>query len=335
MTGHRFAVLLFGSATLLVLGPMLNPGYILTLDMAWPTELALTWRHDGFNNALPLSALLALLGTLMPAWVVQKLMLMGVFFSLFYLPYRLLPFIPHYTGRIFAGCVYALNPFVYSRMLAGQWIVLLGYALLPVLLATLVRISDHPTPSTGLRFGGALLLLGASSLHFLYLGLLISVVWLGVHIGVHITHTRFANTRMIVRSAGLGGLLFVCVSMYWMMPALLRTTPIEARFDIAHFEGFSASANELTPTLLNVAVLGGFWGEGMEWRNYFVWPQDSVVFWIAAGTLAALVLVGVYRLVQSPQTRLHGLLLIGLGIPSYLLALGAWGGFGSHSNVWL
>ena len=39
----------------------------------------------------------------------------------------------------FAGVLYAINPFVYDRLLTGQWFLLLGYAVLPWALRALIR----------------------------------------------------------------------------------------------------------------------------------------------------------------------------------------------------
>ena len=327
--------ILFFGVVLLVLGPMLLPGYILTLDMAWSTELGFRWVADGFNNSLPLYALFYTLGTIFPSWVVQKLMLIALFFLLLYVPYRFIPFVELHAARVFAGLVYALNPFVYSRMLAGQWGVLLGYALLPLLLYGLVKFVEKPDRKTSLCLAGALLLVGSVSIHFLYIGILISLVWLGVHMCDFVVSKNYSQLRLLLRFSLLAGVVFVVVSTYWLVPALLRESPLEARFDTAHFEGFSASSNDVVPTPLNLAVLGGFWAEDMEWRYYFVWPQDSYLFWFSAVVLFVFIAFGFAALLRDTSTRFRTLLLLGIDIISSVLAFGAWGGMFSSLNLWL
>src|SRR4051812_1984150 len=113
-----------------VLGPMLLPGYILTLDMVFAPSFHFSFSAGDFINSAPLWLLLQYLYIFLPGWVVQKLMLVVLFFSIPYLSLRFLPVPQRFSTRLFAALVYTLNPFVYARMLAGQWAHLLAYALL-------------------------------------------------------------------------------------------------------------------------------------------------------------------------------------------------------------
>ena len=335
LSPHIYVALLFFGVTLLILGRMLMPGYILTLDMAWPDTLSFDWSADGLNNMAPLNALFALLGHIFPSWVVQKLMLVSLFFSLLYLPYRFLPLITTQSGRVFAGLLYALNPFVYTRLLAGQWAVLLGYALLPVVVYALVRILRRPDRRSGLLLAFVLLLLGVCSVHFLYLSVLGTILTVGVYATRALARRDRALFFALVRASALAGIVFLVVSMYWLAPAYLRHAPLEARFDASHFEGFSASGNDTIGTVQNLAVLGGFWGEGLAWRYYFVWPQEQKIFWVAVACLLALIVYGLITTLRNTHTRSAGLFLFVIGICAYILALGAWGGTLSEFNTWL
>lgn len=334
MTKERVAIGIFVLATLAILGPMLLPGYVLTLDMVWPDKMELVVNPDGFNNTLPLTVVLALFGTLLPSWVVQKIVLVTLFFLLLYLPYRFLPYIPNTVGRLFAALLYTLNPFVYARMLAGQWGVLLGYALLPVLLFALVRTSYKPDTRSSLTLATTLLFIGATSIHYFYIGVLFSLLWLGVHACGSLLRAP-AHTQALIRNTFCTAGIVAIVSMYWILPAFLRETPIEARFDRAHFEAFAASQNHLVPTPLNILVLGGFWAEDMLWRYDFVWPQDTVVFWISALAMLALVCVGAYRQMRNTETRFASILLVACTGAVYLLAFGACGNYASTYTLWL
>jgi hypothetical protein len=330
-----YSLVIFGIITLAILGDLLLPGYVLTLDMVWVSELHLGWNTDSFNNAFPLYTLLFLLATILPAWVVQKMVLATIIFLVLWLPYRLLPCITNETGRVFAGLIYALNPFVYSRLLAGQWIVLLGYALLPLVLYAVVRLCRERDRRSALILAGSLLLMGAISIHYFYIATLLCAVWLGGE-GVRLLLRRQweAARSLAWRSALVAGMVLV-VSSYWLIPGLLRETPIEARFDTTHFEAFATSANLLVSAPLNLLALGGFWGEGMDWRYHFVWPQDTAFFWLGMIGLWCLVGLGWWQLAKRQDTRFVALLLAGIGIGSYVLGLGV-----AHSpfldlNLWL
>ena len=67
---------------LLMLGPALGPGYVLSYDMVWVPDLAL--RPDflglgsGLPRAVPSDAVVSVLDELVPGMVLQKLVLLAV-----------------------------------------------------------------------------------------------------------------------------------------------------------------------------------------------------------------------------------------------------------------
>lgn len=328
------AEVFFALLTLLVLGPMLVPGYILTLDMSWGPNLPLVWNADTFNNAFSLRAALYVLSLLMPTWLVQKLLLIGLTFLLFYIPYRFLP-VPHNTARVFAAMLYALNPFVYSRVLAGQWMILLSYALLPLLLFALLRLTAEPNRKHALLFLAALFLISVGAIHFVYLSILFSLFFIAAFAGKAVWQKQRALAVSIVKWSGVGFALFLLVCSYWIVPALLRTSPLEAQFDEKHFEVFAAAPNESTPVWRNVAVLGGFWAERQAWKYYFVWPQEHALFWSAALLLLVLVLLGLYKGIQTRETRFFTVLICLTAAGAYVTALGAADTPLYNFNMWL
>ena len=320
---------------LVILGNMLAPGYLLTLDMVWGDTINWVWSGDNFNNTTPVYLLLSGLNIMLPSWVVQKILLGSIFFLLLYLPYRLLPYLTSNLSRLFAGLLFTLNPFVYSRLLAGQWEVLLGYACLPVIFYALTRLTQKRDARSGLMLGGSLIVVGACSIHFLYVSLLISMLWIGCHVAKSLFNGDHSPAWTLIKSSLMGILFFLCTSTYWIIPALLRDTPIENRFDSSHFEEFAVSENHLISAPLNLAVLGGFWAEGDEWRYYFIWPQSQIIFWVAAFFILCLVIFGFRTLLVKKETRFVAIFLLVLGVLSYILALGAWGGAFSSFNVWM
>lgn len=335
LTSRILPIALFLGVAIAILGPMLLPGYILTLDMVWPEELTMSWSVYNFNNAQPLNAVLAALALVLPSWVVQKVMLVSLFFLLGYLPYRFLPFITGAPGRIYAGLLYVLNPFVYSRMLAGHWMVLLGYALLPLLVYALYLLSERRDARSALILAIALLLIGCVSPHFLYLGAGITAFWLAfevMHAGVR---EGLVQARVLIRYSLFAALLVCTLSSYWLVPALMRDAPIEARFDIAHFEAFAAQGNGFIPAPLNVLTLGGFWGEGYEWGDLFLWPQAHYTWWLVAALVLSFTLYGLWLLIRARETRRYGVMLLLGALVSYVLALGADGGVPGIVNEWL
>ena len=124
-----------GLLALLALGPLLGRGYVLTYDMVFVPRLELSPRLLGLDTAVarsvPADLLVALAGRLVPADLVQKLVLAGVFLGAAAGAARLVPSRSR-TARAAAAVLYAWNAFLYERLVMGHWGLLVSYAALPL-----------------------------------------------------------------------------------------------------------------------------------------------------------------------------------------------------------
>ena len=131
LAGRKFnwPLLVAGLTPLVVLGPLLSRGYVLTYDMVFSphAHIALQSIREGrgLYSALPMQTLTLLLNQLLPGDVIQKLYLYAIFFAAIYTMYRCLPLASR-SARLTAGLMYALNPFTYDRLMAGHWLFLLA-----------------------------------------------------------------------------------------------------------------------------------------------------------------------------------------------------------------
>ncbi|MEO6471048.1 MAG: hypothetical protein ABIR57_04295 [Aeromicrobium sp.] len=169
----RHAVPLWsGLLTLLVCMPLLAAGYVLSYDMVWVPHLALT-RADvwGLGSALPRAvpsdAFAGVLGSIIPAAIVQKVVLTGAILLASLGVGRLLREYPLIV-QLAAMTMYVWNPFVAERLVLGHWPLLVAYAAIPWLISamrspdgvrrpavTLALAATALTPATGLM--GALI----------------------------------------------------------------------------------------------------------------------------------------------------------------------------------
>jgi hypothetical protein len=120
-------------AAVVVLGPALGPGFVLLRDMVFVPRQPLTGSLLGLAaqapRAVPSDAVVALLGTVLPGQLVQKLVLLAVLVAAGTgtgLLVRL-----HPAGAVAAAVASVWNPYVAERLAAGQWAVLVGYAAVP------------------------------------------------------------------------------------------------------------------------------------------------------------------------------------------------------------
>jgi hypothetical protein len=205
-------------------------------------------------------------------------------------------------ARLGAGLFYAVNPFVFDRLYAGQLGILLGYALLPFAVAALLDAAQEPH-----RVGRAACWAGATvmmSEHF---------VWILVPVTAAIALTRPHRVRASLR-LGAAALGTAAISSYLLVaPVLVGTGPVRA---LAQLAAYRTQADPRVGLLANVAGLYGFFRPGpTEPKNLFSgWPA----------VLAALVLIVAigYVAVLRDAHRRNGLAILAAGVTGYFLALG-------------
>jgi hypothetical protein len=136
--------------SLTILGFLLKPGYILSLDMIFgPSPKPDFYGFGGpvFGGGILLSSLVQLCSSLAPTWVIQKLFLLLIFFLSGVSAYSLIE-TKSRAPRYFAGILYAINPFIYVRLLAGHWVLLLAYAITPFAIKYFLKFLDTPQAGT-------------------------------------------------------------------------------------------------------------------------------------------------------------------------------------------
>jgi hypothetical protein len=286
---------------LLLLGPALGRGYVLSYDMVWVPDLAL--RSDflglgtGLPRAVPSDAVVAVLDAVLPGMLLQKVVLLGSLVLAGLGVLRLVPRTP------LAGCVavsvYVWNPFVVERLAMGHWPVLLGYAVLPWLLEQGARYRR------GAPLGPALLLLlplgslSASAALLSTLALLVSGL------------ARGAVRRGIALVA-----LCAAASAPWVVAGLLH-------LDTARSAGggsvFGLGDDGALPGPLTALTLGGIW-------NAEVVPasRDSLLLAVLATGAAVVVAVLGARPVLRRVGRRDTATLVVLWLLGYGLALLTW-----------
>ena len=133
---HAGPGLLALALSLLLLGPALAPGFVLTYDMVWVPDLDLGLPALGLGTALPRAvpsdAVVAVLDELVPGMWLQKLVLVGSLAGGAPAVARLVAGPP--VARAVAVTFWVWNPFVVERLLLGAWPVLVAYAVLPWIL---------------------------------------------------------------------------------------------------------------------------------------------------------------------------------------------------------
>lgn len=253
---------------------------------------------------LPLDALFALLGTVGLVGAGQKALLLAIVFLAGYGMHRLAP-TPNAAGRLFAGVVYAVNPFVYDRLYAGQWFLLLGYALLPFALAAFVRLARAGARSAW-SFALAAVAVGVASAHMFVL-LLVACACVGAAL-VAASPGRRAGTA---GALGCGAALAVAGSLYWLVPTP-ATHELWSRVGNEQLGYYATVGDERWGVEATVAALSGFWNDPDPIRELLPGWQLLAL---------ALVLLAAWGLVERRRDGV-ALGVAAAGLLGFLLALG-------------
>jgi hypothetical protein len=322
----------------LALGPGLRRGFLLSYDMVFvprqPFTAALAGLAGGPPRAVPSDAVAAVASRVLPADLVQKVLLLSVFALACSGVVALLGREPWFA-RLAGGVFYAWNPFVAERLIIGQWALLLGYAGLPWVLRAVTT-----APVASWRGAGRLALALVPAIAGGFAAMAVTVL-------VALPTAVLARpgdagpgdagppggARRPVRrrlTAGLAALGVLAVgSLPWLIPSLAR--PVYA--SPAGVAAFAARADTPFGSLGSLVMLGGAWNAQAVPAGYGGW-------WSALWLAMVLAAAGAYVALGVRSGRwpglgiaaLAGLLLASLGVTApgrdLLRALGTlWPGF--------
>ncbi|UDY22427.1 hypothetical protein [Nocardioides sp. Kera G14] len=303
--------------SVMLLGPALGPGYVLHRDMVWVPDLALG-RADvlGLGSALPRAvpsdAVIAALDEVIPAMLIQKLVLLG---SLVGAGLGAAALVGGRTApRLAVASVAIWNPFVVERLGMGHWPVLLGYAAVPWLV-----IAGRCVAARGTLPGWALLVLVLGSLS----------ANAGLVSGATLLITALAGGgrgRGAWRRTAVLVAAVAAANAPWIVAGFVHAA---AAADAAGYRAFATSGDGL-PGPLAALTLGGIW-------NGDVVPDSrhGVLPWFGLLLLVLAVVAGGRRWWRASGPRQGGALVVlwsvGVGVavvswavPGVLADLGGW-----------
>ena len=293
---------MYGLVTLCILGLLLLPGYILTLDMVFVPHPPLP-AH--VTNTYIFEIALHYISFVVPGDVLQKIIVAAFFFFAALGAHRLVAYVslgmpnPQAPARLeiaqfkphvwqwaayIAGIFYIINPYVYGRFMAGQYLVLLGYMLLPFFLRALLEFLDKPTLKRAVPLTIFALAISVLSLHSIGLAALVAVV----AVAIMLWHYRRERDHVlaIVKYGALSIGATILLSVYWLVPLMLGkgvTAAAISTFNNDHLAAFATDGG-----LLSVLMLKGFWVEaqGLFTRTEDLLPLSGLVqigIWVLVG----------------------------------------------------
>jgi hypothetical protein len=300
----RLAAAYFLALALAAFLPTLGGGFLLQLDMVFapnPSYLRFALASKGplYYGRLPLVALLDVVTLAAPDWALQRTLLVGAVAGAGVAAYAATDG-QRTEGRLFAGTLYAVNPFVYTRLLAGQWYVVLGYAVLPLAVRAFHDYVTGERPQLYRALGWATLV-AVFDPHIVVLLALAGAVVLGFDARAH-------GPAALAR-AGRVGVFTLGVNAYWLLPAGFSLLAGDSQLstvtaaDLAVFSPEGAVAGNVP---LSVSMLYGFW------RGGYTFPFHLVPLWAVVAGFAGLLSLAVYGWLGSDDAFAGALALTSL-----------------------
>ncbi len=246
-------------------------------------------------RAVPSDLVVAAMSRILPADILQKLILLAIFVLACSGAAALLDREP-LLARLAAGIFYTWNPYVAERLIIGHWALLLGYAALPWVLRAVLA------PDLVSRRGAARLALALLPAIIGGFAALAITALLAVPAAVFTRDPR--RTTLVLAALAAG-------SLPWFIPSLLHQVYV----DPASVAAFAARADTPFGSIASLLMLGGAW-------NAQTVPTAYGGPWSALWLAVVITALAAYVLLTRTQPRwpglavaaLTGLVLAALGI---------------------
>jgi hypothetical protein len=314
---------------LLALGPGLSRGFLLSYDMVFVPREPFSAALPGLAppRAVPSDLVIAAASRVLPADIVQKVVLVAIFVLAAAGTAALLDREP-LLARLAAGAFYAWNPYVGERIIIGQWALLLGYAGLPWVLRAVLApdlVSRRGVPRLALTLLPAVIGGFAAMAITALVAVPAALLARGDARPGPPRPGPFRNAhRVAVTLTALA-----VGSLPWFIPSLLHAVYV----DPASVAAFAARADTPFGSVGSLLMLGGAW-------NAQTVPKAYGGPWSALWLAVVIVAVLGYVLIAHAQRRwpglgtaaVAGLVIACLGVPAtgrdllrWMIA--AWPGF--------
>lgn len=288
---------------LLILAPVLKPGFILSLDHVFTPIFKKPDLPAG--EFYLVSWFFYLVSKIIPSFILEKIWLFLILFLVALGSFRLLP-TKSIFPKIFAGTFYLFNPFIYDRLLSGQWRLLTSYALLPFLFKILFEFKKEPDFKKTLEIILLLSLISIFHLRTLTVVLVIFAIYILLIISQNLKNKEYLISffkQIVLIGAG-----FFILNFYWIVSLFRHSNDLRFNVDSSQIFAFQTVADQKLGLFFNIFSLYGFWGEkGFHYQNLkdlvFGWQFLIVLIWI-------LVTLGIFGGLRQKKIRDEVLILL-------------------------
>ena len=293
----NFSFIYYTILALAIFFPLFAPGYILTLDTIWAPNRNYIVEYifcNGIGGQIPFLAIIQFFELFLPAWFIQKVILFSVFFISGVSAHISVPS-KSTIGKYFGGTLYAVNPFIYTRFLAGHLYLLLAYAFAPLAIKSFYDfLQDNHKWKKALLWTT---IVAIFTPHVFFMVLLIQMC-IFIFVMVDSKNERLSLTKNALRFY----LIFLITNMFWILPVLLSVSTGSSilsnisDFDLTAFTGRGTISGNI---LISIAMMYGFW------RGGYIYPFHLAPNWIFVLLFTALLFFAVHGFLSNTKKPLH------------------------------
>ncbi len=309
--GNYIVFLIYSLMAFMVLIGFIPFKYIFSFDIVPivnnnPMNLFYGMTIPIYGGNLPLG----LLSTIIPTSIFQNILL---FFILAVSGYSMHLLAGRFTdsgiGRFYAGFLYAFNPYSYSRLITGQW--LISYALLPFLLYSFIDLVEKRNRKEMIKFVFLLTLVSAN-IHILAIAIAVLII---IFLFWFYEYRKTDALKWIIAAS----VLFIILNSFWIIPLFNEQKTILDSIGEKDFEAFAPKGG-----LFDIASMYGFWNEGyLNTRDFL--PGWEILYLI----ILFLTITGFIFYYKDKKLRSYLLGFAVIGLTGFILANGINGPFGN------
>lgn len=316
--------IIYAILSILVIGYFIS-GYFFSLDAHFAENI----EFDPSNNIMlnPIMIFMLLFSFFgLPINLLSWTLLFSIIFlsgtSMHYLLEKRLK-IDSSIPKYFAGFLYAVNPFIYTRFMAGHILFLIGYAVFPFAIKAIFdflkeKISIKQKMITSSLW---LFVMGSTYMHNFLLTIFAT--------GILFMWYFIKNSKRIelTKNVLLLGVFAILLNSYWILPSLTVQKSIIDQItekDVILFRSIQEKGMNI---LTSIATLQGFWRSSAH-----ISPTDILPTWLFYGVFFIIIYIVAYGFVSS-KTNLKVPIAI-IAIISFALSLGiSWGPTSELFNI--
>jgi hypothetical protein len=187
-----------------------------------------------------------------------------------------------------AALFYAGNVFIVQRVVAGYWGYVFSYALFPVLIGLMLRISREVHGLRGIIYHGLLLfIVGISALYQLQF-IVFALMAMAIICSYRLVQGRFRQAGQLLVASIMAGLLYMASQWFWISQSISQ---LSATQDASAIRALYSRILDLPHTVWNTIFLQEHANTAPIVQGL---NQEPARYWMILGTVVIICLLAVY-----------------------------------------